>query len=219
MNMLFPKKITLFVLLSYSVSCDQPVKNPEPALLSFFQKTAVSDTLRFEIAEDGADAPTYGDTIPSRLFFTALPAAWLEEIDYVADSTQALVLGRQRFPLDDSTDACLADIRQFWFQHQSLLLYNKQRRAFTARITAAEWYGGEGGQDLTGSWLTDYDGDGDKDLIRRQIQHSSRPDGDEVREDFYESAEILLWKNGRFVPEPVTDTAAVVKRFPLQWVW
>lgn len=208
----------LFALFS-AAACRQAVKNQEPALLSFFQTAPVADTLRFEVAEDGANAPVSGDTIPNSLFFAALPAAWLTEIDYIADSSQALVLAKQRFPLDDSTDACLADIRQFWFQHQSLLLYNKNRRAFTARVTVAEWYGGEGGQDLTGSWLTDYDGDGGKDLIRRLIQHSARPEGDTVREDFYESAEVFLWKNGQFAEYPIRDTAGVVKRFPIRWMW
>lgn len=215
--LLFKYSIILALLLT--AACRLPVKNQEPALLAFFQQAPVAGTLRFEITEEGAGAPVSGDTIPNALFFTSLPAAWLEEIDYIADSAQALVLAGQRFPLDDSTDACLVDIRQFWFQHQSLLLYHKPRQTFAARITVAEWYGGEGGQDLTGSWLTDYDGDGDKDLIRRQIQHSSRPVGDEVVEDFYESAEILLWKNGKFEEEPVTDTAALVKRFPIAWLW
>lgn len=212
-------KSLIFIAAMLAAACRQPVKMQEPLLLSFFQTTAAADTLRFEITEDGADAPVSGDTIPNALFFTALPAAWLAEIDYVADSTQALVLGLRRFPLDDSTDACHADIRQFWFQHQSILLYNKNRRAFTARITVAEWYGGEGGQDLTGTWLTDYDGDGDKDLIRRLIQHSSRPEGDTLREDFYESAELLLWEKGRFVEEPIRDTTAIVKRYPVRWMW
>lgn len=219
-NALMPsfKFLTILALLS-AAACRQPVKNQEPALLSFFQIIPAADTLRFEITGDGADAPVSGDTISNALFFTALPAGWLAEIDYVADSTQALVLGRQRFPLDDSTDACLTDIRQFWFQHQSLLLYNKNRRAFTARITVAEWYGGDGGQDLNGSWLTDYDGDGDKDLIRRLIRHSSRPEGDTLREDFYESAELFLWKKGRFVEEHIRDTTAIVKRYPVRWMW
>lgn len=214
-------KATSFALLALlsAVACRQAVKIQEPALLSFFQTAPLSDTLRFEVAEDGANAPVSGDTIPNSLFFTALPTGWLAEIDYIADSSQALVLAKQRFPLDDSTDACLTDIRQLWFQHQSLMLYDKHRQAFTTRVTVAEWYGGEGGQDLTGSWLTDYDGDGDKDLIRRLIQHSARPEGDTVREDFYESAEVFLWKNGQFVEETVRDTTAVVKRFPIRWMW
>lgn len=219
-NALMPSfKFLIFIAAMLAAACRQPVKNQEPALLSFFQSAPASDTLRFEITGDGADAPVYGDTIPNALFFTALPAGWLGEIDYVADSTQALVLGRQRFPLDDSTDAWHVDIRQFWFQHQSLLLYNKNRQAFTTRITVAEWYGGDGGQDLTGSWLTDYDGDGDKDLIRRLIRHSSRPEGDTVREDFYESAELFLWGNGQFSPENIRDTSAIIRRFPLRWPW
>lgn len=206
------------ILLAF-IACRPPVKNTEPALLSYFQTTPRADTLHFEIAEGGADAPVSGDTIPNKLFFTALSPAFLQEIDYLADSSQALVLGRQRFPLNDSTDACLVDIRQFWFQNQSLLVYNKRQQAFTGRITVAEWYGGDGGQVLTGSWMLDYDNDGSPELIRREIEHTMRPDGDDVLEDFHESALILTWKQGRFVEQPVSDTALVVKQFPIRSVW
>lgn len=206
------------ILLAFA-TCRQPEKNTEPTLLSYFQTTPRADTLRFEIAEDGADAPVVGDTIPNGLFFTAINPAFLQEIDYLADSAQALVLGRQRFPLNDSTDVCLVDIRQFWFQNQSLLVYNKRQQTFTGRITVAEWYGGDGGQVLTGSWMLDYDHDGGPELIRREIEHSMRPDGDEVLEHFHESALILTWKQGRFVEQPVSDTALVVKQFPIRSVW
>jgi len=215
----FLDKYLFPVALLCLLACRSPVKRTESPLLSYFQTATPADTLRFEIAEDGADAPIAGDTIPNSLFFKTIDPVFLQEIDYIADSAQALVLGRQRFPLNDSTDACLVDIRQFWFQHQSLLVYDKRSQSFTGRVTVAEWYGGDGGQVLTGSWMLDYDGDGDKDLVRREIEHSSRPDGDEVREDFYESALLLMWEAGRFVEQPVSDTALVVKRFPIRSVW
>lgn len=212
--------IPLLAALAFLVliGCRTQVLQPAPVLLNYFTPTAAADTLRFEI-DSGDEAPVPADTIPNSLFFTALPPAWLQEIDYLADSAQATVLGRQRFPLDDSTDICLVDIRQFWFKHLSVLLYDRQQQHFTARITVAEWYGGDGGQALTGSWLLDVDNDGDKDLLRREIDHTLIPEGDSAREVFHESALLLAWKGGRFVEQPISDTALIVKQFPIKSMW
>lgn len=199
-------------------ACGQPPSLKEPELFTHFRPLVAADTLRVEISEEG-DSAAVQDTIPNRLFFSAIPSPFLQEIDYLADSSQALVSGRYHFPLDDSVEAYWVEIRQFWFQHQSLLLYDKGRKQFTGRVTLAEWYGGEGGQVLTGSWIFDFDGDGKKDILRREIQHSMTPAGDTATERTAETASLFLWKNGRFTNTPLQDTAAMVKRFPIRTFW
>ncbi len=155
------------------------------------------------------------DTIPNSMFFTLLDSVLLREVNNIADSTQALVMGRQRFPMNDTIDACLVDIRQFWFQHQLLLLFDKHRQAFTGSVTVAEWFGGDGGQLLIGSWMLDYDGDGHKDLIRREIGHILILMENESRDTTYESTLFLRWKDGRFVEGPLSDTSLIAKQFPI----
>lgn len=207
-------------LLAYLVACQAPRSIPSAQLLGYFRPATVGDTLRFEIADTGTDAPTEGDTIPNALFFTTLDPALLQGIDYVADSATARVFGRQRFPINAGFDACLVDIRQFWFQHQSLLVYDKQNRRFTDRVTVAEWYGGDGGQVLTGSWMLDRNGDGAKDLVRREIQHAMIPDAEgEFQDTTHESAMQLIWTGHGFAEQPLSDTALVVKQFPIRSFW
>lgn len=190
----------------------------KPEMLRYFQQTPQADTLRIEVATQNEGAPS-GDSIPNSLFFSTVPRELLEQIDYVADSAQARVFGRGSIQLDDSISAYWVEIRQFWFQHHTLFLYNKNRQSFTGRITAAEFYGGDGGQALIGSWLFDYDGDGKKDILRREIQHSIIPGEEDIVERTEHSAGLLLWRNGRFVETPLQDTAATIRRFPIQNFW
>lgn len=211
----------LFLLSGFTLfaaTCSPPIARDVPVIHPYFSGGRLSDTLRFEIAEQ-SDTVLLGDTIPNALFFTTVPRELLQEIDHLADSASALVLGRQHFRWNDELEAYWVDIRQFWFQHQSLLLYDKRRQAFTGRVTVAEWYGGDGGQILTGSYLLDYDSDGQKDLIRREIEHAMIPGGEEPQELTHESALRLLWRDGRFVELPAGDSSLLVKRFPLRSPW
>ncbi len=197
-------------------NCQTPGHIQFPAINAYFQPIAQKDTLHIEVSDEEA---VQGNTIPNRLFFTSIPTALLQSIDYLADSSQALVLSRQKFSIDNHITAYWVEIRQFWFQHHSLFLYDASKKLFTDRITVAEWYGGDGGQVLIGSWLFDYNGDDKKDIVRREIQHSMVPNGDEPLERVYESASLLLWKNGRFEDTAIQDTAVLVRQFHIRSFW
>lgn len=204
-------------LLGFLANCQISMRTPHSKLLTYFKTSTVADTLHIEVLNE---APESGDTIPNHVFFTSLPAALLQQIDYLADSSSAVVLSRQQFPIDDNISAFWVEIHQAWFLHHSLFLYNKSKRQFTDRITVAEWFGGDGSQVLIGSWVFDYDGDGKKDLVVRDIQHSMVPNGDEDPiEETNESACLLLWKNGRFMDTSFQDTTAMVLRFPIRSFW
>ncbi len=203
------------MLVALLAACQHPVVIKDPEILTYFESLPAGDTMQVECEGD----TVAGKIIPNALFFTTVPATLLLEIDYVADSSQATVFGRQQFPLNDSITACWFETRQFWFNHHSLLLYNQRQKAFTDRVTLAEWYGGDGGQTLTGSWLCDFDGDGQKDIVRREIQHSLVPGEEEPVERLEESATLLLWRNGHFVETPFPDTAALIRRFPIRSSW
>jgi len=204
--------------LAWMGSCTAQDAAQDAPLLKYFQQSPSTGTLHLELPADD-EKPIPGDTIPNLLFFRTL-GKMLQEVDYIADSTSCTVVGRQRFGLNQTYDACLVEITLSWFKHQSLLLYNKQKNRFTERVTVAEWYGGDGGQVLTGSWLIDHDGDQQQDLVRRVIEHwIVGAESDQAIEKSKESVELLRWKNGHFVKTPIRDSAALIKKYPIRSVW
>lgn len=207
--------ICLGICLNF-MACRSATQRPSTELLAYFKPLLQQDTLHIEVADE---TPSPRDTIPNQLFFSQIPITLLQPIDYLADPSQAVVLSKQQFALDKNISAYWVEIRQFWFQHHSLFLYDKAKRQFTDRVTVAEWYGGDGGQVLTGSWIFDFNGDGKKDIVRREIQHSIILNDEEPLEQLYESASLLIWKNGRFTDTLFQDTATLVRRFPIKSFW
>jgi hypothetical protein len=214
--------IFAFSLLLAAMTACRQVKEPQTgktALFAAFQPMAAPERIEIDLSPDGEAKPP-GDSIANALFFASLDANWLREIEQVADSTESKVYSAGRFALDQGFDACLVDIRRHWFRHVSLLVYDKQQQTFTDRLTVAGWYGGDGSQILTGSWLADIDGDGKKDLIRREIEHALRmQDNGEPLETTTERGGWLRWKEGRFLAAPTTDSSDLIKRFPIRSVW
>lgn len=212
----------LFAVVSFGIFACQTAKEQQAAEFPFlkkFKEKPVTDTMRFEV--NFKDAGTVlGDTLQNAQFFASLDTAWLPAIENVADTSEAAVLANGHFALNEDYDAYLVDIGWNWFKHQSLLVYDKQKHVFTDRVTLTEWYGGDGGQVLTGSYLLDVDGDGQKDIVQREIDHSMvmMEDG-EPKDNTAESASLLKWKDGHFVASPTIDTADLVKRFPIDTPW
>ena len=187
----------------------------EGLLAAYFPALPLSDTLHFAIT-DYDEEPTQADTIPNALFFGALPPEMYADIEYVADSAGAIVLGRGRLRLDERYEAWWIEIRYVWFQHQSLLLYDTVEKRFSDRITVAEWYGGEGGQILTGSWLLKREGDKALELVQRQNEYSIRFMEDEVLQDT--ARYVTLWQrnDGHFVEIEVRDSLSLIRDFSLE---
>lgn len=173
-----------------------------------FQEQTLPDTLVFAIS----DTETAADTIPNQLFFSQLPSEMYADIEYVADSSSAVVLAKAGFQIRQQYMLLWADVRYAWFQHQSLLLFDEKEQRITDRITVAELYGGESGQIVTGAWLLN-----GQQIVQRQASHSIRLDeaGEAVAST---EQDVKLWKieGGRFIEQPLQDTAKWIRTFPME---
>ncbi|MFQ5446961.1 MAG: hypothetical protein ACE5FF_08505 [Saprospiraceae bacterium] len=183
----------------------------------YFKEVPAPDTLLFELAEDGGQVP--GDTIPVATFLDKINDRLLNDIPFFDTTGDLTILGGQRFPVAENVEAFEVHFFQNWFQNQSLFLFDKNKNAITGRITAAEFYGGDGGQILTGSWLFDYNGDGDPDLVRTEIEHWINLSSDEPAEKVEQRVSLLLWNGGGFTESEVLDSAALMQAFPVKSWW
>ena len=207
--------VALLLLGLFAACTRHTPTSPDAAILSYFQTATLSDTTHLELQDEAIS----GDTIPTSLFFRTL-GALMQPVDYIVDSTSSTVVALQRFSLNERYDGCLVHLTQNWFKHQSVLLFDKQTQRFTERFTVGEWYGGEGGQVLIGSWLFDYNGDGNNDLVRRTIEHSMTPTPEgEAEEKFFEFGELLLWNKNSWQKNTVNDSAVLVKNYPIRSAW
>lgn len=216
------KKYTnwLYILcMGVFAACAPPQSARKTALSPYFQLLHPCDTIRVEVLE-GDERLASCTTIPNGIFFKEIPQNLLSDIDYIADSSQALVRGYYYFTLNDNISAFWVETRLSWFQNHSIFLYDHSKQQYIDRITLAEWYGGDGGQVLIGSGVFDYNGDGKWDIFSKEIQHSMRPgENDEPIEETAESVQIRLWKKDHFENLPIADTASVINKYHIRSYW
>ncbi|MEO1259897.1 MAG: hypothetical protein AAFZ15_13980 [Bacteroidota bacterium] len=210
---LFSLLITTLVSGCFSKGNNQTSPKSLP---DYFQKTEPADTLLFEIND--AEEINWTDTLSNRLFFSKMETQLMNGVEYFDNSGRLTVIGRTRFSFNDQLDAYLVDMRQHWYRNLSIFIFDLQKEIFIHRETVAEFYGGEGGQILTGSWLMDFDGDGSKDLVRHEVEHWIILDDDNPRDTLTQHAAFLAWEANKFL-EKEANTEALVKQFPIKLFW
>jgi hypothetical protein len=198
-------------------ACDPGAGKAVKKLPDYFVKAPAPDTLRFEALEQ--NEAVSGDTIPAAFFFSRVESRLIDDIGYIDSSGNVTVVGGQRFPVAENVEAFQVYFFQNWYQNQSLFLFDKNKKAFTGRVTVAGFYGGDGGQILTSSWLSDYNGDGGRDLVRTDIEHWLDLSSGEPAEKVEQRVSLLLWDGGGFTESNVPDSAALMRAFPVKSWW
>ncbi len=184
---------------------------PASALLGYFREMVPGDTL----FADYETVEVEGDTIPVQVLWQELDSLILDKIAFGADSTSMVAVARGYWPQDSQRLVCLMKIDQYWWRFQYLLIYDRQQGAFTGIQPLSEFYGGESGQIATVSWLL-----GDRIVMRSSEHFIERMDEDEGPQfRFDENGALLEWRNGAWQPAAVTDTAAVVRDWVVEWGW
>ncbi len=206
--------ISLLLLL---FSCSKGQRAMDSSFSLHFQPMNIGDTLFFSMTSpEGLQA----DSISLTEFEMNVDSAQRNIIDYILDEELTNLVGLNRFPLSDEYEAYIIGATMSWYGNQSLLIVNKKYNYVTALIPVSQFYGGEGGQVLRNSWLFDYDGDGDKDLVIRDSAHALRVNeqGDE-EETYDEYVSLYFWESKGFKPAAVNDSTALIQRFPVNWDW
>ena len=214
--------IFLFLAITILTNCDSFEKNqpksPTPAksISDYFQLIEPADTFLFEINE--TEEKQWADTLPNGLFFSKMETQLMNGIEYFDNTGKLTVIGRTRFSFGNNLDAYLVDLRQNWYRHLSLFIFDPQKEQFVHRETVAEFYGGDGGQILTGSWLVGPHEDGARDLIRQEVEHWIIIDEDDTRDTLTKRATLLTWEGNNFL-EKKENSEALVKQFPIKLFW
>lgn len=214
--------LLLLAAFIFIVSCqnsDNRQSTPETKiekLNKYFSEAEASSTMTFEIKEEEEDQWT--DTIPNALLFSQCRSHIMNNIEYFDNSGKLILIGRTRFSYDENHEFYLIDLRQHWYRNLSLFIYEKAKQEFVQRETVAEFYGGEGGQILTGSWLVDYDGKGGKDLIRHEVEHWIILEDENTQDTMTAHATLLTWDGNGFLEKEV-NSEELVKQYPITLFW
>lgn len=198
-----------FVLLLLLSACG-PKPQPSPTFADEFP-LAAADTLVFAVQEPRED------TLSPAAFFAQVPDSLLRDINHILETGEPLISHKRRFPLDENHDGLAVNINVFWFISQCILVWHKPTGTVTGLFPAAEFYGGDGGQIRRQSWLLNTPGD--RELIVRESQHTLRLDesGDDAIDVYDESVSRYRWQNGAFRQAAVADSAALIRRYGVEW--
>lgn len=155
--------------------------------------------------------------LPDSLLKNALSEDIISEMEY--GTGYAKYKTNIQIPLDEKYAACIMDGAESWYRNQSLLIYDKSVKAFKDIMTVSQFYGGDGGQIVTESWI--YTENNKRYLYKIESSHAIMPtgDSDEIEEFLEQHGYLYIWNGGTFEKTAQEDSLALAKRFKMKWEW
>jgi hypothetical protein len=139
--------ILLTVLSLIHIECNFHTQTTfDPCFTRFPARPGWPDTLHFFLTETPAGVP-----LSDTLLRTILDSAQFESLHYGTGEARFWALGQ--FPLTAGLSAGIVQTTEFWFGKQSLLVFDPRQPRCLAVVELAHFYGGDGGQTASESWL------------------------------------------------------------------
>lgn len=208
---------TAFAVLSFiGAECTRPapVQTPLAQCLARFQSHPEwPDTLHCFLAEAGT-----GVHVSDTLLKTVLDSVQFESLHYGTGDAHFWALGQ--FPFAEGLSAGLLQTEEFWFGKQNLLIFDLQKQKCLAVVELSHFYGGDGGQTASESWL--FRSKVPPQLFVKNAEHGFRlpkVETDEPQEYLQEYGQLFQWGAQQFQPLPNPDSLLFLQRYSMHRTW
>lgn len=208
--------IIFAALLFTSARCTRlfPAQNTVNQLLKYFPlHSDWPDTLHCFLAD-----PPAGMLLSDTLVKTMLDSAQFESLHFGTGEARFWALGQ--FPFAKGYTAGILQTEEFWFGKQSLLIFDPKAQKCLAVVELAHFYGGDGGQTASESWL--FRSKDPVQLFVKNAEHGLAPTGnpeDDLQEYLREHGQLFRWEARQFRRVPNPDSVLFLQRYVMGRGW
>jgi hypothetical protein len=191
-----------------------PRQTPLAQCLTHFPpRPDLPDTLHCFLAESPKGTP-----LSDTLLKMALDTAQFESLHFGTGEARFQALGQ--FPFAADLQACLLHTEEFWFGKQSLLIVDLRQQKCLAVVELAHFYGGDGGQTASESWLF-------RDKVAPQLFVKTAEHGltltdsstDEPQEYLRERGQLFQWEVDQFQRIRNPDSSLFMQQYRMHRTW
>jgi hypothetical protein len=164
-----------------------------------------------------AESPA-GVPISDTLLKTVLDSTQFESLHYGTGEARFWALGQ--FPFEGGLSAAIVQTEESWFGKQSLLVFDLQQTKCLAVVELSHFYGGDGGQTASESWL--FRKKVPLQLFVKTAEHGlsvSPGSADEPQEYLREPGQLFQWVKQEFQPIPNPDSSLFVQQYRMHRTW